>query len=58
MIEALEAHMTMLRGTLKRKKKKKKKNIVEDRVKPRAASMAIDVSRHWAGRGNITDIFL
>lgn len=36
--------MTMLRGTLKRKKKKKK--IVEDRVKPRAASMAIDVSRH------------
>ncbi len=48
--------MTMLRGTLKRKKKKK---TVEDRVKPRAASMAIDVSRHcgrsvsifmWQGR--------
>ena len=40
LIEGLEAHMTLLRGTMKRKKKKKP---VEDRAKPRAASMAIDV---------------
>jgi len=40
LIEGLEAHMTTLRGTMKRKKKQK---AVEDRAKPRAASMAIDV---------------
>ena len=57
LIAALESHVTLLRGTLKKKAKTKKKHLSMDLslMKPRAASMAIEVSialRYCISLGN------